>query len=64
IALLERALALQPRRLNLLLHLARLKARVEAWRDAYDLLARLREVAPGFGDTEALWSEVRAHTAG
>ncbi len=64
IALLERALALQPRRLNLLLHLARLKTRVEAWRDARDLLARLREVAPGFGDTEALWTEVRAHTAG
>ncbi len=54
----ERALALQPNRLNTQLNLARLLIRLERHHDARPLLERIRDVAPGFGDSETLWGEL------
>ena len=61
IALLERALGLQPRRLNLLLHLARFRVQLGDWSAARGHLERLREIAPGFPASEDLWQEVKRH---
>ena len=58
VEIFERALHLQPNRLNTQLNLARLKLRLERRDEARVLLEGIREVAPGFGDSDALWSEL------
>ena len=56
--LYERALRLQPNRLNTQLNLARIKIRLARPDEARPLLEHIRSVAPGFGDSDALWDEL------
>ncbi len=55
----ERALRLQPNRIPTQLNLARLKLALKRPEEAKPLLANIRKVAPGFGDSEQLWQEMR-----
>lgn len=57
--LCERALHLQPKRLNTQLNLARLKIRLAQHDEARPLLEHIRAVAPGFGNSDALWDELK-----
>ena len=57
--LYERALEIQPNRLPVRLDLARLKLDLGDPEGAQPLLVQIRESAPGFGDSEALWARLQ-----
>ncbi|MBU1430672.1 tetratricopeptide repeat protein [Myxococcota bacterium] len=54
----ERALSIQPKRLNLQLNLARSKVKLGDLEGARPLLIKIAQSSPGFGDSEALLKRV------